>query len=80
MPDVRTCLAISSSPADNHEGGHDLILANLYTNGRDIVKGGTGYDKIKVNDGDSLNTASGVREVTGASLTPSQKRILAAQG
>jgi hypothetical protein len=59
MPDVRTCLAISSSPADNHEGGHDLILANLYTNGRDIVKGGTGYDKIKVNDGDSLNTASG---------------------
>ena len=44
---------------DNHEGGHDLILANGYTNDRDIVKGGSGYDKIKVNDGDRWDTASG---------------------
>lgn len=41
------------------KGGHDIILANRYTNDRDIVKGGTGYDKIKVNDGDSFDTASG---------------------
>jgi hypothetical protein len=41
------------------KGGHDLVLANAYTNDRDIVKGGTGYDKIKVNDGDRLDTASG---------------------
>ena len=40
-------------------GGHDLILANGYTNDRDIVKGGSGYDKIKVNDGDRWDTASG---------------------
>ena len=38
---------------------HDLILANGYTNDRDIVKGGSGYDKIKVNDGDRWDTASG---------------------
>ncbi|HET9966053.1 MAG TPA: hypothetical protein VFQ10_11710 [Rubrobacter sp.] len=44
---------------ENHEGGHDLILANGYTNDRDIVKGGSGYDKIKVNDGDRWDTASG---------------------
>jgi hypothetical protein len=41
------------------KGGHDIILANGYTNDRDIVKGGTGYSKIKVNDGDSFATASG---------------------
>ncbi len=41
------------------KGSHDLVLANGYTNDRDIVKGGNGYDKIKVNDGDSLDTASG---------------------
>ena len=41
------------------KGGHDLVQANRYTNDRDIVKGGTGYDKIKVNDGDRFDTASG---------------------
>ena len=42
-------------------GGHDLVLANRYTNDRDVVKGGRGYDKIKVNDGDRRDTASGGR-------------------
>jgi hypothetical protein len=41
------------------KGGHDLVLANGYTNDIDIVKGGTGHDKIKVNDGDRNDTASG---------------------
>src|SRR5919112_4816476 len=40
------------------KGGHDLVLANRYTNDTDIVKGGRGYDKIKVNDGDRHDTAS----------------------
>jgi hypothetical protein len=39
--------------------GHDVVLANGYTNDTDIVKGGSGYDKIKVNDGDSFDGASG---------------------
>ncbi|MDQ3250803.1 MAG: hypothetical protein M3P86_00680 [Actinomycetota bacterium] len=43
------------------KGGHDVVLANEYRNDTDIVKGGTGYDKIKVNDGDRLDTASGGR-------------------
>ena len=35
------------------KGGHDLILANKYTNDHDIVKGGSGsFDKINVRDGD----------------------------
>jgi hypothetical protein len=34
-------------------GGHDLILANKYTNDHDIVRGGPGgFDKINVRDGD----------------------------
>jgi hypothetical protein len=41
------------------KGGHDLVLANAYTNDTDIVKGGTGYDKINVADGDRHDTASG---------------------
>ena len=41
------------------KGGHDVVLANGYTNDTDIVKGGTGYDKINVADGDRLDTASG---------------------
>ena len=41
------------------KGGHDLVLANGYTNDTDIVKGGTGYDKINVADGDRHDTASG---------------------
>ncbi len=41
------------------KGGHDLVLANAYTNDTDIVLGGKGYDKINVADGDNLDTASG---------------------
>ena len=39
-------------------GGHDLVLANGYTNDTDIVKGGPGHDTIKVNDRDTFDTAS----------------------
>ena len=42
-------------------GGHDLILANKYTNDIDVVKSSKGWDKIKVNDGDTNDTASGGR-------------------
>ena len=41
------------------KGGHDLVLANGYTNDTDIVQGGTGFDKINVADGDNFDTASG---------------------
>lgn len=40
-------------------GGRDLVLANGYTNDQDIVRGGTGNDKINVADGDRRDTASG---------------------
>ena len=40
-------------------GGHDVVQANGYTNDTDIVKGGTGFDKINVADGDRHDTASG---------------------
>ena len=39
------------------KGGHDLVLANAYTNDTDRVRGGTGYDKINVADGDTRDTA-----------------------
>ena len=42
-------------------GGHDIVLASKYTNDTDIVKGGRGWDKIKVNDNDRHDTASGGR-------------------
>lgn len=38
-------------------GGNDKVLANAYTNDRDIVKGGTGFDKINVADGDTRDRA-----------------------
>jgi hypothetical protein len=62
------------------KGGHDLVLANRYTNDTDIVKGGRAYDKIKVNDGDRHDTASGAEEATGASLTPAPKLVRVAPG
>ena len=35
------------------KGGHDLILANKYTNDQDIIRAGSGsFDKINVRDGD----------------------------
>jgi hypothetical protein len=39
--------------------GGDLVLANKYTNDQDVVKGGGGFDKINVADGDKLDTANG---------------------
>ena len=56
------------------------MLANRYTNDTHIVKGGRGYDKIKVNDGDRHDTASGAEEATGASLTPAPKLVRVAPG
>jgi len=41
------------------KGGHDVTLANGYTNDTDVISGGTGYDKINVADGDTFDTASG---------------------
>ena len=40
-------------------GGDDLVLAGRYTNDTDVVKGGGGFDKIDVADGDTLDTANG---------------------
>lgn len=40
-------------------GGNDLVRAETYTNDTDVVRGGTGNDKINVADGDNLDTASG---------------------
>ena len=40
-------------------GGGDLVLANKYTNDTDVVRGGGGFDKINVADGDTLDTANG---------------------
>ena len=42
-------------------GGHDLILANKYNQDIDVVRGGKGWDKINVNDGDISDTAGGGR-------------------
>ena len=42
-------------------GGDDRVLANRYTNDTDVVKGGGGFDKINVADGDTLDTANGGR-------------------
>jgi hypothetical protein len=39
--------------------GGDLVLAKKYTNDQDVVKGGGGFDKINVADGDKLDTANG---------------------
>lgn len=33
-------------------GGNDQVRANGYTRDRDVIKGGSGYDLIYVNDGD----------------------------
>jgi hypothetical protein len=40
-------------------GGDDLVLAGRYTNDTDVVRGGGGFDKIDVADGDTLDTANG---------------------
>jgi hypothetical protein len=61
-------------------GGHDLVLANGYTNDTDTIQGGSGFDKINVADGDNFDKAGGVREATGASWTPGERRVWAALG
>jgi hypothetical protein len=40
-------------------GGDDLVLANKYTADTDVVRGGGGFDRINVADGDKLDTANG---------------------
>jgi hypothetical protein len=40
-------------------GGHDLVLANGYTNDTDTIQGGSGFDKINVADGDNFDKAGG---------------------
>ena len=40
-------------------GGEDRVLANKYTNDRDVVRRGKGGDRINVADGDTLDTANG---------------------
>ena len=40
-------------------GGGDRVLANKYTNDRDVVRRGGGSDRINVADGDTLDTANG---------------------
>jgi len=43
------------------KGGHDRVLATRYTNDRDVTRGGSGNDRLEVNDGDRRDTASGGR-------------------
>jgi hypothetical protein len=38
-------------------GGDDRVLANAYHRDTDIVRGGSGFDKINVADGDRRDTA-----------------------
>jgi hypothetical protein len=39
------------------KGGDDKVLANAYTNDRDLVRGGSGFNKINVADGDTRDRA-----------------------
>src|SRR3712207_2767009 len=41
------------------KGDHDLLRADNYTNDRDVAKGGSGHDKLHVDDGDTLDAAIG---------------------
>ena len=40
-------------------GGNDNVQANRYTRDRDVIKGGSGYDLIYVNDGDTHDRVRG---------------------
>jgi hypothetical protein len=42
-------------------GGDDRVLANGYTNDKDVVKGNKGFDRINVADGDKRDMAAGGR-------------------
>ncbi|MDQ5812637.1 MAG: hypothetical protein M3358_18275 [Actinomycetota bacterium] len=41
------------------KGDHDLLRADGYTNDRDVAKGGSGHDRLHVDDGDTLDGAIG---------------------
>ena len=41
------------------KGGHDHLDARAYTNDRDVAKGNSGHDLLRVNDGDALDAAIG---------------------
>jgi hypothetical protein len=41
------------------KGGNDRVLANRYTNDFDVTRGGSGFDRLNVADGDRRDTASG---------------------
>ncbi len=56
-------------------GGHDLVLANGYTNDSDLVKGGPGHDTINVADGDTLDTASGGRGLVDWCIVDSRREV-----
>ena len=56
-------------------GGHDLVLANGYTNDTDVVKGGRGHDTIKVNDGDTFDTASGGKGRIDTCIVDSRREV-----
>jgi hypothetical protein len=47
--------------ADNiyAQDGHDNLRAQNYTNDNDVANGGSGYDVLHVNDGDTLDGAVG---------------------
>lgn len=42
-------------------GGDDQVRANAYTRDRDVIKGGSGFDKIYVDDGDTRDKIYGGR-------------------
>jgi hypothetical protein len=39
------------------KGGDDKVLASAYTRDRDVIRGGSGFDKINVHDGDRRDVA-----------------------
>ena len=41
------------------KGNHDILRAQNYTNDRDVARGGTGNDRLLVNDGDAKDGAIG---------------------
>jgi hypothetical protein len=49
------------------KGGHDLLLANSYTNDTDIVKGALATTRSKSTTGTAWTGPVGAREATGAS-------------
>lgn len=52
------------------KGGDDLVIAHFYGNDTDIIKGGSGYDRIYVNDGDTASGGKGARDVCYVDAKP----------